>query len=162
MLRIWFALTVLLKLIVWGVMWVGIYVAVRALIDGEVVLGLVILIIVIPIALFVARVVLGLSLMIVLLPISILLRRRREFIEFSRFQLSVVDELGADRLTLRAGWRLMHEFKKLPPREPGAPAREGDELLALMEDIWEDEQMEADYAATDDESPTEPPRPVLG
>lgn len=162
MLRIWFAFTVVLKLIVWSLMWFGIYLAGRNFLDGEIVMGFVMLIIVVPVVLFVARVVLGISQLVVLWPISILLGRRHDFMEFSRFTLAVADTLGADRMTLRGGWKLMHLYETLPPRQPGAPARSGEELLTLLHSVWEHEQMEAAYAAFEDEGETEPPRPALG
>jgi hypothetical protein len=70
-----FSAAVILKLVVYAVMWFGVYLGIRAVIDGRVGLGLVILFIGVPLALFVARLVLGVGQMIVLFPVALVTGR---------------------------------------------------------------------------------------
>jgi hypothetical protein len=77
----------------------------------------------------------GIASMLFLIPLSFIVRRRREFTEFTNFQLAVADSAGTDRLNLRQGRMLLRMFKELPPPPPGAPARSGGELIALYEQL---------------------------
>jgi len=135
MARIMFSVVVALKLIVYAVMWFGVYLGIRTVIDGRVGLGLLILFIGVPIALFVARLVLGVGQMIVLFPLALLTGRRREFMEYTNFQLAVSESLGTNSLKLRQGRIILRMFNELPPPAPGDPARSGADLLELYEEI---------------------------
>ena len=134
------------RVLMWGVMWLGIYLAIRAFMDGEVGIGVLILLIVIPLALFLGRIIVGIASMLFLIPLSFIVRRRREFNEYMNFQLAVVDSAGTDRLNLRQGRRLLRMFKEIPPPQPGEPARSGAELVALYEDMHYEDDLYDDAA----------------
>jgi hypothetical protein len=144
------------RVLMWGVIGLGIYLAIRALIDGEVFIALVILLIIIPVALWAGRLIVGIASMLFLIPLSFLVRRRREFNEFMNFQLAVVDAVGTDRLNLRQGRRLLRMFEELPPPQPGAPPRSGADLLDLYDVMHPDD--EDDDVAMDEPLP---PRPAV-
>jgi hypothetical protein len=146
-----FSAAVILKLVVYAVMWFGVYLGIRAVIDGRVGLGLVILFIGVPLALFVARLVLGVGQMIVLFPVALVTGKRREFMEFTNFQLAVAESLGTNSLKLRQGRAILRMFNDLPRPLPGQPARSGAELLDLYEEIHEGEDEISDL-----------PHPALG
>lgn len=147
MARIAFAFTVVLKVVMWALQLSGIALGVWALIQGEVVVGLVILVVVVPVLLAIATMALGLVQAVLLFPIAALLGRTREFLEYSNFTNAVVDDIGADRLTLRQGRQIVRMFRELPSGERGTPARSGGELLGLYESLhdWRalDEQFDA-------------------
>jgi hypothetical protein len=71
MARTMFLTTVVLKFVAWGVMAFGLYLAVRAFMDDEVGIGLLIVFIGIPVALWVTSIALGLASMIFLYPIAL-------------------------------------------------------------------------------------------
>jgi hypothetical protein len=121
MARTMFLTNVVGKVLMWGVMWLGIYLAIRAFIDGEVVIGVVILLVVIPLALLAGRLIVGIATMLFLIPLSFIVRRRREFTEFTNFQLAVADSAGTDRLNLRQGRMLLRMFKELLRLHPVRP-----------------------------------------
>lgn len=146
-----FATAVVLKLLMWAVTALGLYVVVRALLDGEVLIALLLLFIIIPIVLWGARIVLTLSQIVVLVPLALVTRRMREFREFTSFQLAVVDSARMDRLNLRQGRKLLSMFKELPPPQPGQPTREGWELLALYENLHADDDLYEDDDLTPDQ-----------
>jgi hypothetical protein len=151
-----FGATVVLKLVVYAVMWFGVYLGIRALIDGRVGFGLLILFIGVPVALFVARLVLGVAQMIILFPLALLAGKKREFMEFSNFQLAVAESLGSNSLKLRQGRVLLRMFNELPPPSPGEPARSGAELLDLYDEIHAGDEDDDDEVSNES-----PPHPAL-
>ena len=151
MARTMFTATVVLKMLMYAVMWFGVYLGVRALIDDRIGFGLLILFVGIPLALWATGLVLGIAQLVVLFPLALLLGKRREYMEYSNFTVAIVDVLGTDRLKLRQGRIILGMFNELPPPSPGAPARSGDELVELYEEL---------HADDDEETPE--PSPVPG
>ncbi|MHB8059765.1 MAG: hypothetical protein ACYDHO_02900 [Gaiellaceae bacterium] len=138
MARFAYMVIVICKLFVWAVMWGGIVLAIRAIIDGQVFIGVLILLIGVPIALWVSRIILGVIQMVTVLPIAYVVGRSAEYFEYTNFQVAAAEELHSDRLSLRQGYVLLKMFEALPPRTPGEPVREGYELLGLYEALIRD------------------------
>jgi hypothetical protein len=78
--------------------------------------------------------------MLILLPLSFLFRRRREFVEFTNFELAVAEEAGVDRLNLRQGYGLLRMFKEIPPPAPGEGVRSGQQLLRLYSALHDEDE----------------------
>jgi len=130
-----------MKLIMWMLTALGLYVAVRLLLDGQWGWALLIVFIIIPFAhTGIAFVLYAVTLL--LYPIASLSGRRRELTEFTNFELAIADSVGADRLTLRAGKKVLDAFHELSPPAEGEPPRSGEELIALYNQMHPDEQDE--------------------
>jgi len=134
-----FVTGVVTKVIGWAVVALGLYLAVRLLLDGHWGWALLIAFILIPFALWGVSLALALINVLLLYPIAAVTGRRRELTEFSNFQVAAVQMLGADRLTLRASKRLLAMFEEPPPPTPGEGPRSGEELIALYEELHREE-----------------------
>jgi hypothetical protein len=138
------ATAVVMKLIMWSLIAFGLYLALRLAIDGRVGFALLIVFILIPIALWAVGLVLAVVYAAVLYPIAVITGRRREFEELTNFKIAAAENVGADRLKLRSVRLLTSMYEELPPSAPGQPARSGDELIALYEDLHPDEEYASD------------------
>lgn len=137
-----------MKVIMWGVMAFGLYLAVLALIHGDIGWALLIIFILIPVALWLGSMILGLVSMVALYPLAFLLGRRREYTEVTNFAVAVADAIGAERMNLRATWTVMNMYNELPKRERGQPTRSGAELVELYEEHHPYDEWEMDEAPT--------------
>jgi hypothetical protein len=144
MARLWFGVLVVTKVILWGVIALGLYIALRALIDGEVGVALLIAFIVIPIALWIGSIVLGVVQLGLLYLLAIPLGKRRDLTEMTSFSVAVADAIGAQRMSLRAANQVRRMYEELPPRQPGQPTRSGPELIALYEHLHEYDESETE------------------
>lgn len=146
--KLMFATSVVMKVLMWALIAVGLYLAVRLLLDGRIGWALLVVFVIIPVALWGASLILALANLLLLYPIALITGRKRQMAEYTNFQLAVADEAGADRLNLRQGRILLRMYEELPPPRPGEPARSGDELVALYNELHPDnEQAEPESAA---------------
>lgn len=146
-----FAASVVLKIVAWAAMALGLYLAVRALLDGEIFLALLLIFIIIPVGLGILAFALGIVQMLVITPIALLTGRTREMREFSKFQIEVAERAGAQRLTLRQGKILLGMFEEIPPGDPKQPPRSGAELVALYDELHPVDEEEDDDEDEDHE-----------
>lgn len=129
-----FVLRVVMKLIMWALMALGLYVALRLLLDGRWGWALLLVFIIIPFAHTGVAFVLY-AVTFLLYPIASLTGRRRELTEFKNFEGAVLDSMGTDLITLRSGKRILDAFHELPPPAEGEPPRSGEELIALYNQL---------------------------